>query len=1309
MPTNEPFVYNVDKGRAYYGNAIGRNRSEELWTDRPFQSGYSESHSFATRALRIGLGVGAYGLFKAFPSSSTEIVRTLEDTALPFKWGRTFQLSNMMSNREGAVRKVMEAGKHFSIDGDSAYATYLTGLTGGAADQASFLKHGFSLKDNKMYLGDVNDPRSNIVKEVLGHAEVIRVAERGSNAFGDSFTKVNVNANLGIKFNLLDIERKVGKDLTRSIERPKIGGMPIQPIGGATKAQAAVARAKAVGAEFLVYRFNRLLSEDFQTNALTKKFAAKLKKTAPRLFKHGLGVRGTTPLKTVGRLSAKMGVLTGVLPMAYQQVDWMSEQVLGFGPTKAAASAYVGGRMAYAHAIDALDLSILGGGDLYDLQDWFEETMPGSTSPWNIASFGMGGFIAGATGIGLLERTEALDYARKYGKGSQGFWQNYREAREVVHQQFLDFDAKGDPDKPLGKVAQWAMEKGRKLGTAQPGTVYQDPSGLMGGLWKKLLAVDVASTKSPTPQGTMPLNLRLMGRATTMKVGGAVGAVGALLAAAPATIASLVGLITPDERPEELAAIYSGRKEVAVKKGRFWEFGRGSFEGEETLYYRPHWYARLNSDYKEEAIWGEDADYSPLRKAYLKNFTTYLEEKHYYDRPYPITALPFADVPIVGPILSNTLGRLIKPPQLMHAEEWEDRSIFGDSFKVTPAERGQNYALDLGETPGGRPESPYSMSRTFGAQMNLISQGAGLWGYMQRTITEGVTGSSGFGDQKMVLESFNNVTSMSRDFYDLQLGGMFGTNEAFRRLYPTKEKALTIYNPIRNTMPNWLPGAGSRSMDFQHGDPYTKVPEGEYRLPGRGYEARFTELKGLSPDDYPLIHKFKILADIAPHSREFISIQEQAKGMAKSGGFDDYEMSIYEATLEQVKEKSQKKKFTEYRNRFGTQGKWGASHSTGLIASINRQLASQDDSNFLKKAFSSWGEFALHYQSPLDYLYPLSPESKLNPIRTAVESYERDQLYGTTNSFWNKPIRDFLSPTGRSLAHAAGWQGVSSGVDKKRDLENYFDILNYVKNARLANIAALNEDKEAKVIFERRKDQTLFGMNPYTANEAAIMKALPRRDRDYYQAFVNAATPQERDRILEMVPSNQRNLYIARWKLNYVEDIKAARDQDFLFNSALERGSDEINDVYREAKSEGFPSSPELYRAFMESKNPGEGYADWYRRTNLLSDVPLPGPDWIGWHPSVDLEDVKLKTVLDLGEDMHDFNLWPSRLNGLASKPYINDEVIRPILNPQNLSATQTRARLEDLFASRQMYAQIEMKKNWGYGDRQSLTVELEQ
>jgi hypothetical protein len=37
------------------------------------------------------------------------------------------------------------------------------------------------------------------------------------------------------------------------------------------------------------------------------------------------------------------------------------------------------------------------------------------------------------------------------------------------------------------------------------------------------------------------------------------------------------------------------------------------------------------------------------------------------------------------------------------------------------------------------------------------------------------------------------------------------------------------------------------------------------------------------------------------------------------------------------------------------------------------------------------------------------------------------------------------------------------------------------------------------------------------------------------------------------------------------------------------------------------------------------------------------------------LEDIKLRVVDNLGEDMHDYNLWDSRKRSLVDKPYISE------------------------------------------------------
>jgi hypothetical protein len=69
-------------------------------------------------------------------------------------------------------------------------------------------------------------------------------------------------------------------------------------------------------------------------------------------------------------------------------------------------------------------------------------------------------------------------------------------------------------------------------------------------------------------------------------------------------------------------------------------------------------------------------------------------------------------------------------------------------------------------------------------------------------------------------------------------------------------------------MPSWLPG-DDYMTNFKVGDPYAGIDDGYARLPGAGYEALHPELKGLSPEDYPDIHKLRILGDVAPYSREY--------------------------------------------------------------------------------------------------------------------------------------------------------------------------------------------------------------------------------------------------------------------------------------------------------------------------------------------------------------------------------------------------------------------------------------------------------
>lgn len=126
-------------------------------------------------------------------------------------------------------------------------------------------------------------------------------------------------------------------------------------------------------------------------------------------------------------------------------------------------------------------------------------------------------------------------------------------------------------------------------------------------------------------------------------------------------------------------------------------------------------------------------------------------------------------------------------------------------------------------------------------------------------------GVSLFGDygetNRPHIQNAGDMTSFSRTFSDASVGGLGGdVMEIARRFIPTYAR-YTAINPILNTMPSWLPA------NFRMGDPYTKVPKGEERLPGRGYEA----LHSLHPDQfgrYGALDRYAILSDIAPFSAE---------------------------------------------------------------------------------------------------------------------------------------------------------------------------------------------------------------------------------------------------------------------------------------------------------------------------------------------------------------------------------------------------------------------------------------------------------
>lgn len=350
--------------------------------------------------------------------------------------------------------------------------------------------------------------------------------------------------------------------------------------------------------------------------------------------------------------------------------------------------------------------------------------------------------------------------------------------------------------------------------------------------------------------------------------------------------------------------------------------------------------------------------------------------------------------------------------------------------------------------------------------------------------------------------------------------------------------------------------------------------------------------------------------------------------------------------------------------------------------------------------------------------------TKFLNVRSPLEMYERKEIYGKAWQPWTSPFKSILQPTIESYMADAPIKAVVQGAVlggliggkagaaigavtvgslsvyrvlketvtgdtwipnrrvKEREVEEYFDILKYVKfqglyekarkraieeegvdvaeiiNARNKSKRGIKAQKRALTKMKRwlkakadnitdpllketnlrlnqfadnrtlmklgpysmqalyynlQSQSTVHGVDPYS-DMTVIYRALPKKDRQFYQSFMNA-TPEEKARIMEVVPKNQRKIYQARWGMKV-------------------------------------DKAPDLKKYFGEHE--------------------LPGSDWIGWKPGVNLNDVKLKVVKNEGLEATEFGFWDDDEPYAEKAPSL--EPFRPSMMGRKVEANLRKA-----------------------------------
>lgn len=345
-------------------------------------------------------------------------------------------------------------------------------------------------------------------------------------------------------------------------------------------------------------------------------------------------------------------------------------------------------------------------------------------------------------------------------------------------------------------------------------------------------------------------------------VGGAIlgnkiaGNAGAFYGSIGGTLTSALGgfgLFDLTKSKDELEDIFSGRKEVPIRKGRWWPFGKTPWQGGRISYFRPHRIAVTRAQpLMTPVMYGSKEEYlsynlNPMARLLdpYKN-----EREQYLRRPYPLTSSTFYGVPLVGPILSATAGQLVKPQRYMHKTELQTYFVspgINSSYQNAPLPPGN--LVTATETPdpivpgtslARSPEAkkPTDISSVINETIyRMGTEYMGLYGFLGDSLIS----SAGLYDPFYAtsqMASFDRVSSINRRFWDMQLGDP-GMTEYFRRFQPRVRSEIDFVNPLRNMMPDWLPGGSENTyfVDYRTGDPYGKILEGEIRLPGPGYEA----------------------------------------------------------------------------------------------------------------------------------------------------------------------------------------------------------------------------------------------------------------------------------------------------------------------------------------------------------------------------------------------------------------------------------------------------------------------------------------
>lgn len=772
--------------------------------------------------------------------------------------------------------------------------------------------------------------------------------------------------------------------------------------------------------------------------------------------------------------------------------------------------------------------------------------------------------------------------------------------------------------------------------------------------------------------------------------------VGALLGAT-LTLPFLPGALV-GKSSEELRQEYSVEKEVAVRKDRRWLAGGTEYEGGQIKYFRQNLLRTIASDAKTKTLYGDretkrrlDPVFNPIK--YLRNPYRF-EEMHQEDMPFPVWGMDVSYGSVLGQLYKGTIGELIKPtvihPEVLKLQSEANPNLVlgvkGEIAKgISETISGKN-SKSLSKLSAGNseensdtsvaivdsdayttPENERKEVKSLIADGLMLRANAPTVSVLDRTLAgtsaslSDFTGLKGFSSSLLLgaanldpteqlrpeLEVSGSSTNFSDTLSDANLGDMLGFGEFSRRLIPQSAavKRDTV-NPMRNQVaPDWLPKNETKYYkNFERGNYYSHMENGEYLLPGsKGFETLNPELKGIDPNNYPLVYQYKILQNVARGSSEHIAVKKYLAEHLDE--LSEKEKDVFFEAYGQDTERDVQKRFTDY--------KTGSEKSNMGVIGLTQNAI--------------WESFS-HLESPLEPLTPFRPMAKFVHQRTAVEDYIKTQLMGSDVGIWTNPYSHFLKPTLNRLADSGSIdQFKPKEAIEKENVDTYFDKLSLVKAIKTNDTYDI--------------ERNITALSYLGINDPGSMKrfksALPEGQSAYVEAFSQEKDKKKRNQILSLVPKDIGRAYQSIWSNIDIydqailkgKDPNKALEEEYLKDSKKLKSAFSIDitrqdreTIHNQASTLANDEDKKRFEQYQEAKlirlKAAQKEATEYVENQTGS---LPSDNWIGWDPRLTIDDIKLKTLTIGREDIHRFGYWQKdlerseRLIGLKEGEIVNE------------------------------------------------------